>query len=75
MFITAKNTKRGSILISITWILANEKGNGKNTKVIQDTLYKSLSDEYQSKAPALDFIPFKGKILKNSIDAVGRIGR
>ena len=52
-----------------------EKGNGRNTKAIQDTFYKLLSDEYQDKAPALGFVPLKGEILKKSIEAVGRIGR
>ena len=62
-------------IATLTWILAYEKGNGRNTKAIQDTFYKLLSDEYQSKAPALGFVPLKGEILKKSIDAVGRIGR
>ena len=62
-------------IATLTWILAYETGNGKNTKAIQDMFYKLLSDEYQSKAPALGFVPLKGEILKKSIDAVGRIGR
>ena len=62
-------------IATLTWILAYEKGNGRNTKAIQDTFYKLLSDEYQSKAPALGFVPLKGEILKKSMDAVGRIGR
>ena len=62
-------------IATLTWILAYETGNGKNTKAIQDMFYKLLSDEYQSKAPALDFVPLKGEILEKSIQAVGRIGR
>ena len=69
-------TAKGAYPIAtLTWILAYEKGNGRNTKAIQDTFYNLLSDEYQSKAPALGFVPLKGEILKKSIDAVGRIGR
>jgi phosphate transport system substrate-binding protein len=69
-------TAKGAYPIAtLTWILAYEEGNGRNTKAIQDTFYKLLSDEYQSKAPALGFVPLKGEILKKSIDAVGRIGR
>ena len=69
-------TAKGAYPIAtLTWILAYEKGNGRNTKAIQDTFHKLLSDEYQSKAPALGFVPLKGEILKKSIDAVGRIGR
>ena len=69
-------TAKGAYPIAtLTWILAYEKGNGRNTKAIQDTFYKLLSDEYQDKAPALGFVPLKGEILKKSIEAVGRIGR
>ena len=69
-------TAKGAYPIAtLTWILAYEKGNGRNTKAIQDTFYELLSDEYQSKAPALGFVPLKGEILKKSIDAVGRIGK
>ena len=62
-------------IATLTWILAYETGNGRNTKAIQDMFYKLLSDEYQSKAPALGFVPLKGEILEKSIQAVGRIGR
>ena len=69
-------TAKGAYPIAtLSWILAYEKGNGRNTKAIQDTFYKLLSDEYQDKAPALGFVPLKGEILKKSIEAVGRIGR
>ncbi len=69
-------TAKGAYPIAtLTWILAYEKGNGRNTKAIQDTFYKLLSDEYQSKASALGFVSLKGEILKKSIEAVGRIGR
>ena len=69
-------TAKGAYPIAtLTWILAYETGNGRNTQAIQDTFYTLLSDEYQSKAPALGFVPLKGEILKKSIEAVGRIGR
>jgi phosphate transport system substrate-binding protein len=69
-------TAKGAYPIAtLTWILAYETGNGRNTKAIQDTFYKLLSDEYQVKAPALGYVPLKGEILKKSIEAVGRIGR
>jgi len=62
-------------IATLTWILAYEKGNGRNTKAIQDTFYKLLSDEYQDKAPALGFVPLKGEILKKSRAAVNKIGK
>jgi len=69
-------TAKGAYPIAtLTWILAYETGNGRNTKAIQDTFYKLLSGEYQSKAPALGFVPLKGDILEKSRAAVKRIGK
>jgi len=69
-------TAKGAYPIAtLTWILAYEKGNGRNTKAIQDTFYKLLSDEYQDKAPPLGFVPLKGDILEKSRAAVKKIGR
>ena len=69
-------TAKGAYPIAtLTWILAYEKGNGRNTKAIQDTFYKLLSDEYQDKAPPLGFVPLKGDILEKSRAAVEKIGR
>jgi len=69
-------TAKGAYPIAtLTWILAYERGNGRNTKAIQDTFYKLLSDEYQDKAPPLGFVPLKGDILEKSRAAVKKIGR
>ena len=62
-------------IATLTWILAYETGNGKNTEAIKTTLSKLLSDEYQEKASDLGFIPLNGKILEKSRDAVDRIGK
>jgi len=59
----------------LTWILAYETGNGKNTDAIKTTLSTILSDEYQDKAPKLGFVPLKGGILEKSRAAVEKIGR
>ena len=58
----------------MTWILAYEKGNGRNTKAIKQAFNKLLSDEYQDKAPSVGFVPLKGDILEKSIAAVEKIG-
>ena len=62
-------------IATLTWILAYEEGNGKNTKAIQEALSTLLSDEYQDKAPSLGFVPLKGDILEKSRAAVKRIGK
>jgi len=69
-------TAKGAYPIAtLTWILAYEKGNGRNTNAIQDTFYTLLSKEYQDKAPPLGFVPLKGDILEKSREAVKKIGR
>ena len=62
-------------IATLTWILAYQTGNGKNTEAIKTTLSKLLSDEYQGKASSLGFVPLKGDILEKSRAAVERIGK
>ncbi len=62
-------------ITTLTWVLAYEKGNGKNTKAIKETLNTLLSDSYQKKATSLGFIPLRGEILIKARAAVKRIGR
>ena len=59
----------------MTWILAYEEGNGRNTKAIRKSLNYLLSDKAQAKAPSLGFVPLKGDILKKSRAAVKRISK
>ena len=67
-------TAKGAYPIaSLTWILAYEEGNGRNTKAIKQAFNTLLSDEYQDKAPSLGFVPLKGDILEKSRAAVKRI--
>ena len=68
-------TAKGAYPIAtLTWILAYENGNGRNTKPVKTALSTLLSDEYQAKAPKLGFVPLKGDILAKSRAAVERIG-
>ena len=68
-------TAKGAYPIaSLTWILAYEEGNGRNTKAIKQAFNTLLSDEYQDKASSLGFIPLKGNILLKSRAAVEKIG-
>ena len=62
-------------IATLTWILAYQTGNGKNTEAIKTTLSKLLSDEYQDEASDLGFVPLKGGILEKSRAAVERIGK
>ena len=62
-------------IATLTWILAYETGNGRNTDAIRDSLNYLLSDKAQAKAPSLGFVPLKGDILSKSRAAVKRIGK
>tara|TARA_B100000965_G_scaffold404338_1_gene434784 strand:- start:2868 stop:3839 length:972 start_codon:yes stop_codon:yes gene_type:complete len=62
-------------IATLTWILAYETGNGKNTKAILESLNYLLSDKAQEKAPSLGFVPLTGDILSMSRDAINRIGK
>ena len=62
-------------IATLTWILAYETGNGRNTEAIKSSLSRLLSDEYQDKAPKLGFVPLKGEILEKARDAVEKIGK
>jgi len=62
-------------IATLTWILAYETGNGKNTDAIKTTLSTLLSDEYQDKAPKLGFVPLKGDILEKARAAVDKISK
>ena len=69
-------TAKGAYPIAtLTWILAYEEGNGRNTKAIKTSLSRLLSDEYQDKAPKLGFVPLKGDILDKARAAVDKIGK
>ena len=69
-------TAKGAYPIAtLTWILAYEEGNGRNTKAIKTSLSTLLSDQYQDKAPSLGFVPLKGDILDKARAAVDRISK
>mgnify|MGYP001311244853 CR=1 FL=1 len=61
-------------IVTLTWILAYEKGNGPDTKTLKEAFNYLLSDQAQSKASSLGFIPLKGDILLKSREAVDFIG-
>jgi len=62
-------------IATLTWVLAYETGNGKNTEAVKVTFRKLLSDEYQEKASVLGYVPLRGDILEKSREAVERIGK
>ncbi|WP_320664674.1 phosphate ABC transporter substrate-binding protein PstS [Prochlorococcus sp. MIT 1223] len=67
---------KGAYPIStLTWVLAYETGNGKNSNVLKEVFSTLLSKEYQDKASDLGYIPLEGKILSKSLNAINRISK
>ena len=62
-------------IATLTWVLAYETGNGRNTEAIKETFRKLLSTEYQEKASKLGYVPLRGDILEKSRAAVDRISK
>jgi len=62
-------------IATLTWVLAYETGNGKNTEAVKETFRKLLSDEYQEKASVLGYVPLRGDILEKSRAAVKLISK
>ena len=61
-------------IATLTWVLAYEKGNGRDAAVVQEAFNYMLSDAAQDKAPSLGFVPLKGEILAKAKAAVNKIG-
>ncbi len=67
------STKGAYPIATLTWILAYKTGNGTNTEGVKLMLNYLLSDDAQSKAPSLGYIPLNGENLKKSRLAVEKI--
>ena len=69
-------SRKGAYSIAtLTWILAYETGNKSNVQTIRETLKYMLSDESQSKAAELGFVPLKGEILNQARAAISKISK
>ena len=62
-------------IATLTWVLAYETGNGRNTEAIKETFRKLLSTEYQEKASVLGYVPLRADILEKSRAAVKLISK
>ena len=68
----ATPTPRGLPIVTFTWVLAYETGNGDKTAALKKTFEFMLSDKAQSQAPAGLCQPPQG-VVEKSLAAVEKI--
>ena len=62
-------------IATLTWLLAYEIGNDNNLEALKTTFDYMLSDDSQSMADGLGFVPLQGEILSKARAAVSKVGK
>ncbi len=62
-------------IATLTWLLAYETGNDNNLEALKTTFDYMLSDDSQSMADGLGFVPLQGEILSKARAAVSKVGK
>jgi phosphate transport system substrate-binding protein len=62
-------------IATLTWLLAYETGNDNNLDALKTTFDYMLSDDSQSMADGLGFVPLQGEILSKARAAVSKVGK
>lgn len=68
------NPDKGYPIVTFTWVLAYETGNGDKTSALKKTFEYMLSNESQSKAPGLGYVSLPENVIAQSLAAVQNIG-
>lgn len=69
------NPRKGYPIVTFTWVLAYETGNGNKTALLQKALRFMLSDQAQAQAqaPDLGYVTLPKKVVEKSLKAVEKI--
>ena len=67
------NPEGGYPIVTFTWVLAYETGNGDKTAALKKTFEFMLSEEAQSKAPALGYISLPAEVVTKAKGAVEKV--
>lgn len=67
------NPKQGYPIVTFTWVLAYETGNGEKTPALKKTFAFMLSNQSQSKAPQLGYVTLPKEVVTRSLTAVEKI--
>ncbi|QEY32600.1 phosphate ABC transporter substrate-binding protein PstS [Synechococcus sp. RSCCF101] len=67
------NPDQGYPIVTFTWILAYETGNGDKTPLLKETFDFMLSEEAQAQAPELGYVTLPPEVVAKSKEQVARI--
>ena len=67
------NPGEGYPIVTFTWVLAYEKGNGDKTAALKKTFEFMLSEEAQSKAPELGYVSLPAEVVTKAKAAVENV--
>ena len=67
------NPEGGYPIVTFTWVLAYETGNGDKTAALKKTFEFMLSDTAQSKAPELGYVSLPAEVVEKSLAAMQKI--
>lgn len=67
------NPPKGYPIVTFTWVLAYETGNGSKTESLKKTFKFMLSDDTQSQAPELGYVTLPKSVVEKSLAAVEKI--
>ena len=69
------NPPAGYPIVTFTWVLAYETGNGDKTAALKKTFEFILSDKAQSQAPELGYVSLPKGVVEKSLAAVEKISK
>ena len=67
------NPEGGYPIVTFTWVLAYETGNGDKTAALKKTFEFMLSDTAQSQAPELGYVSLPAEVVEQSLAATQTI--
>ena len=67
------NPEGGYPIVTFTWVLAYKTGNGDKTAALKKTFEFMLSEEAQSKAPALGYVSLPAEVVTKARAAVEKV--
>ena len=67
------NPANGYPIVTFTWVLAYEKGNGDKTEALKKTFEFMLSEKAQSQAPQLGYVTLPKEVVDKAMAAVQKV--
>ena len=67
------NPPEGYPIVTFTWVLAYERGNGGKTAALKKTFEFMLSEKAQSQAPELGYVTLPKEVIEKAMAAVDKI--